>query len=334
MNKKIIVIFIMMLLISNITFTIGSNNVDSKQCCKNMNNSLKIDNSSDLNFNLKVTYDDIIDQENTDYSGYGKSVFYGQWKAQSFKPSLGIITKVELLIKKVSSYSYNLTVAIRSKLEDDDITSITIKPSTVTEEWVTFDFPDCGINESERYYIVCYSYEELDFDNSYLWCHSDNWLAYINGEPYYTQNQGDKWYDSSHGDLCFKTYGLVNNPPSKPEKPKGPTSGASNTEYTYSTKSIGDPEGDTVFYKWNWGDGNFSEWIGPYNCGEEIRKSYNWSSQGYYNISVKAKDCWDKESEWSDPLVVSMPKQKMYKQIPRILLWLFERFPFLQSCFD
>jgi hypothetical protein len=39
-----------------------------------------------------------------------------------------------------------------------------------------------------------------------------------------------------------------------------------------------------------------------------------------------AKDEHGAESEWSDPLIVTMPKIKTF--------WLFERFPFLQSYFS
>jgi hypothetical protein len=35
---------------------------------------------------------------------------------------------------------------------------------------------------------------------------------------------------------------------------------------------------------------------------------HNWTERGEYEIRVKAKDTWGNESEWSDPLVVTMPK--------------------------
>ncbi|GAI41845.1 unnamed protein product, partial [marine sediment metagenome] len=70
-----------------------------------------------------------------------------------------------------------------------------------------------------------------------------------------------------------------------------------------------DSDGDQVYYKWDWGDGSYSDWLGPYASGDETSATHTWS-QGGYNIKVKAKDIRGYESEWSDPLEVSMPKNQ------------------------
>ncbi|MCD6108537.1 MAG: hypothetical protein J7J89_03585, partial [Thermoplasmata archaeon] len=57
----------------------------------------------------------------------------------------------------------------------------------------------------------------------------------------------------------------------------------------------------------DWGDGTNSGWLGPYNSGETVEASHSWSEKGEYSIKVKAKDINGLESEWSDPLVISMP---------------------------
>ena len=101
---------------------------------------------------------------------------------------------------------------------------------------------------------------------------------------------------------------ISNVPPDTPDTPSGETSGSSGTEYTYTTNTD-DYNGDQVFYKWDWGDG-FSDWIGPYDSGEEIETSHTWDAQGNYEIKVKAKDVNGAESDWSNPLEVSMPKNK------------------------
>ena len=113
-------------------------------------------------------------------------------------------------------------------------------------------------------------------------------------------------------------YILDNNPPLKPDKPTGPTSGKIGREYSYHTMTT-DPDGDQLFYQWDWGDGSFSQWLGPYNSGEEISASHSWS-EGSYNIKVKSKDIHNKEGNWSDPLPVSMPKNKQSdQQFPHFL---------------
>ena len=61
----------------------------------------------------------------------------------------------------------------------------------------------------------------------------------------------------------------------------------------------------------DWGDESDSGWMGPYDSGYEGRASHSWSEQGDYEIKVKAKDTNDIESEWSDPLPIKMPKNKV-----------------------
>jgi len=67
---------------------------------------------------------------------------------------------------------------------------------------------------------------------------------------------------------------------------------------------------------WDWGDGNYSDWVGPFNSGDNCEQSYSWSSEGEYQIRVKAKDDFYGESEWSDPLSISMPKTRQYINMP------------------
>ena len=61
---------------------------------------------------------------------------------------------------------------------------------------------------------------------------------------------------------------------------------------------------------WDWGDGEKSDWLGPYESGETIESSHIWNKQGIHKIRVKAKDVYDCESKWSDPLAFNAPKNK------------------------
>jgi hypothetical protein len=98
-------------------------------------------------------------------------------------------------------------------------------------------------------------------------------------------------------------------PPEKPIKPQGTSSGKLKTTYFYTTETI-DPEGDQVYYLFDWGDGTDSGWRGPYNSGAEANASHNWVKRGEYCIKVKAKDEHGTQSAWSDPLFVTMKKNK------------------------
>jgi hypothetical protein len=99
----------------------------------------------------------------------------------------------------------------------------------------------------------------------------------------------------------------VSNPPNKPAKPSGETNGKVGEEYTYNSSTT-DPDGDQIYYKWDWGDGTYSEWLGPYDPGEVCKICHVWENKGGYSIRVKTKDQYEERSPWSDPLVVSMPK--------------------------
>ncbi len=96
---------------------------------------------------------------------------------------------------------------------------------------------------------------------------------------------------------CFGE--LPNQPPEIPATPLGQTEGEPDVEYTFTTSTT-DPDEDDVYYMFDWGNGEFSEWLGPYASGDEIEASYTWIEEGTYDIKVKAKDTLDQETEYSD----------------------------------
>jgi len=134
--------------------------------------------------------------------------------------------------------------------------------------------------------------------------------------------------------IITKDYG----PPTdnnRPEKPtiSGETQGSIDTDYVYYVSSH-DPDLDRIYFIIDWDDGNSHYESKQIQSGDILIKSYSWDKRGTYSIRVKAIDEKEAESEWSDPLTVTMPKMKLFNQIPRILIWLFEMFPFLQLYFS
>jgi hypothetical protein len=117
----------------------------------------------------------------------------------------------------------------------------------------------------------------------------------------------EKGYQKIHIPSLFEPEYNFN--PNKPTKPIGETSGRVDRLYSYSTTAK-DSDGDHLWYKWDFGDVTNTEWLGPYNTGDSCEFEYSWDEEGEYSIKVKAKDEHGAESEWSDPLVVSMPKTK------------------------
>jgi len=95
----------------------------------------------------------------------------------------------------------------------------------------------------------------------------------------------------------------MTNPPEKPEQPKGLINGIVEVEYPFSTRT-NDPDGDQVYYMWDWDDGTYSEWLGPYDPGVTAEASHSWANAEIYEIRVKAKDVHSAESSWSDTLTI------------------------------
>lgn len=120
------------------------------------------------------------------------------------------------------------------------------------------------------------------------------------------------------------------NPPSIPEI-IGPITGKVDVSYSFNFTSI-DPDRDKIQYLIDWNDTPIYNWSEQYNSSETVSFSHTWTTEGNYSIRVKAKDELGRESDWSDPLVVSMPKNKETK-FP-LLHWflekLFNHFPFIE----
>jgi len=99
-----------------------------------------------------------------------------------------------------------------------------------------------------------------------------------------------------------------NQPPVKPDPPTGNESGKPGEVIEYRIVKTSDPDKDKISYIFDWGDGNQSFWF--YKSMGTIKLSHNWTERGTYEVRVKARDMYGSESEWSDPLTVTMPKNK------------------------
>jgi len=119
----------------------------------------------------------------------------------------------------------------------------------------------------------------------------------------------------------------ANQPPGAPDV-DGPTQGKVEVEYDY-TFVTSDPEGDDVYYRIDWGDGQVEDWFGPHDSGKTVTKSHTWSSQETYTIKAKAKDADGAESGWGELTVTISNKNKAFTNpvFIRFLERLSERFP-------
>jgi len=134
------------------------------------------------------------------------------------------------------------------------------------------------------------------------------------------------------GDPTLVFYNSENIRPNKPTKPAGAKNGATGTgiEYDFITSAT-DQDGDELYYKWSWGDGTFTDWLGPYPSGEEIMMTHQWSKIGLYNVKVKSRDIHRAESDWSEPRPVVMPLFPSFPLVEYIINFLEKYFPQIYS---
>jgi len=190
---------------------------------------------------------------------------------------------------------------------------------------------------------VCELGDPINYwNNSYPY--GGNFWSDYNGKDFYDGPNQDIQGSDGIGDLPYnipggnnhdkyplmKPWNFLNNPPNKPSKPVGQINGTKGISYLYTSNTT-DPDGDQVYYIWDWGDDSFSQWLGPLDSGLMTNALHSWA-KGSYNIRVKAKDIYGSESDWSEPLEVSMPKSKSYiSTLQLILQKFFQRFSFFEK---
>ncbi len=99
---------------------------------------------------------------------------------------------------------------------------------------------------------------------------------------------------------------LPNNPPTVPTL-DGPRSGAAGVPYHY-TACASDPDGDALYYTFDWGDGCMCTVACCVASGEPCTACHQWDTWGVYRVRACAADTHHCYGDWSDPLPVAMPK--------------------------
>ncbi|MFA5102291.1 MAG: M20/M25/M40 family metallo-hydrolase [Candidatus Thermoplasmatota archaeon] len=138
-------------------------------------------------------------------------------------------------------------------------------------------------------------------DHWYFWQEGYSALFYFEytETPYYHSPQDtistiNATYAVKNMRLIFATLaelaeaGQPSNPPETPLL-TGPSSGVTKEPYSFTAVTT-DPDGDDIYYLFNWGNGENSEWLGPFDSGTPATESYAWNTPGSYDVTVKAKD--------------------------------------------
>ncbi len=101
------------------------------------------------------------------------------------------------------------------------------------------------------------------------------------------------------------TVTVINRSPNTPSIPSGPSPAEKDTKQEYSSSTI-DPDGDKLYYWFEWGDGTCSGWTLPSSSGAVVSISRIWRDRGTYPVMVKVKDDYGGETTWSNPFIVTV----------------------------
>jgi len=138
----------------------------------------------------------------------------GDWGgAQGFVPSVGVLSRVELLMKTLGTPSFDLTVELREGSVDGVLLdSITMSAEDFSSdwEWIEFDFVDVSVAMGTEYVIVL-NPPPSGVSNTfgYGWGYAlDD--VYDDGSLWFTRTSGSFWLDLPDlFDYTFRTYGYI-----------------------------------------------------------------------------------------------------------------------------
>jgi hypothetical protein len=275
LNKKIMVIIILTLLIGTVVPAFGIT-----------------ENQNSNNFNL---YE--LDQQSTKSDKVYAIGPSDRELAQSFTPTLPILTKVILRLKSTGIPEfYYYYVDIKSSYLGSALTTAFIHRDTLVigTNSCEFDFPDISVNPGTKYYIILRGVSDSS-DSSKVWW----WYGYP--DPY---TGGDAWYEYEgisgwnylkegieYCDFWFQTYGtsVTNQPPNNPA-----------SSYDRLTDELvvttTDPDEDQVRYGIDWNDDmSIDQWTSLVPSGTEQRIDCG-SRKG--NVGVIAEDEYGAQSSW------------------------------------
>ena len=289
--KKILNYVVAILIIGSLTIP-TINGVEIKPY--NMNSLKNYDNKDAELFNNmmdenQVNYDDQLDQQQPDSNRFTFVIDLAH-RAQSFKPQLEVLTRVELYMYKYGNINSDIVISIRDNLYGNDLTVCSKSAYQIPTEaaWIEFDFNDLTVNLGNTYYIVC-STNSGNFENCYTIGYAE-----LNPDPYqygeiweYGFFTDYEWEPMCYNcDLSFKTYGkLEENEPPVADFYWNPNIPNIGENIYFDASESYDPDGDITLYQWDWNnDGIVDE------SSDLPETTQIWFVQGTYPVTLKVTD--------------------------------------------
>jgi len=134
-----------------------------------------------------LSIDEVIDQSSPFGSDGWACGAWNTYIAQSFRPKLPILSKVEIGLFKQEDAEGNVTVSLRDRLNGKDLVAKTLSvediPPITAPDWVEFDFENIEVIPNKKYFIVFTMNDGDRPDDVVLWVHS-YWNPYWRGRPW------------------------------------------------------------------------------------------------------------------------------------------------------
>jgi len=105
--------------------------------------------------------------------------------------------------------------------------------------------------------------------------------------------------------IMVAVWDTVSRPPWIPFVPVGPDTVHVDSTYEFSTAG-GDPNGDSVMFQFDWGDGDTSNWSAPVAESAVVSLGHSWTAAGDFSIRARARDVTDLVSDWSGAHVLTV----------------------------
>ena len=299
----------------------------------------------------RIISNDQIDQQQTLWDGAGIGVQNPDLAAQSFKPSLNTITRIQLIACRDGNPSGIITLSIRSSLDGEDIVSASINAEDLEPDsfpiktWVEFDFGEMPVTPEETYYFVWNNQASEKDDHAVLAFYGND--VYTRGCSWLYVSEYDIWYSELYDimDFCFITYGF--NEERADLNCEGSLSWnevacGSTIEGSFTVENIGDPV--TLL---DWEIESYPTW-GTWTFDPEMGTGLT-PENGAVTIDVEVIAPDDPDTEFTgevvlvnseDPddtciidvsLATPVSQFQSNQQIPRFMQIIIERYPILRQ---
>jgi hypothetical protein len=108
--------------------------------------------------------------------------------------------------------------------------------------------------------------------------------------------------ESGYSNQASHTIPAANRAPGTPSAPSGASSAMIYTAVTFSTSAT-DPDGDSLQFRFDWGDGAMSSWA-------SASRSHSWGSTGSFCVKAQARDGSGSLSAWSNCKTVAITQNQ------------------------